>query len=110
MNAKYFGLRILDFGLTNMRKHFGFWICDFGLTKKTASPPARGRDAGFRQSKIQNPKSKMARRAFTMIELLVVITIIAILMALSVQVVGAFLTQARSTATETTIRKIHGVL
>jgi len=50
------------------------------------------------------------RAAFTIIELLVVITIIGILMTLVIQVVGAFLTQARDSATKATINKNQGLI
>lgn len=51
-----------------------------------------------------------ARSGFTIIELLIVVTIIAVLMALTLRVVGAFVTAARESATQTTIRKIQGLL
>jgi prepilin-type N-terminal cleavage/methylation domain-containing protein len=53
---------------------------------------------------------RLARGGFTILELLIVITIISVLLLLTVQVVGAFITQARDTATQTTIRKIQSLL
>lgn len=50
------------------------------------------------------------RKGFTMIELLVVITIISILMTISIKVAGSMIDLARHSATETTIRKIQGIL
>lgn len=50
------------------------------------------------------------RPSFTLIELLVVISIISVLMLLTVRVIGAFMSQAKASATETTIRKIQGLL
>ena len=67
--------------------------------------------AGTDSKRIGPPGSPRfaARRAFTIIELLVVITIIAVLMTLVISVVGAFITQARDAATKTTIGKIQGL-
>lgn len=59
---------------------------------------------------IRTARPRSHAGGFTLIELLVVITIIAVLMTLVVQAVGAFIGQARSAATETTIRKINGLL
>ncbi|MFN0050540.1 MAG: hypothetical protein ACKV0T_00015 [Planctomycetales bacterium] len=61
------------------------------------------------------PKTSLPHRrspsaAFTVVELLVVVTIIAVLMTLTIRVVGSFLGQARASATETTIRKIQSLL
>jgi prepilin-type N-terminal cleavage/methylation domain-containing protein len=50
------------------------------------------------------------RRAFTLVELLIVIGIIAILMSLTFSVMYGLTTQAESEATAATIRKIDGVL
>ena len=53
---------------------------------------------------------RLARRgAFTLMELLVVITIIGVLMTLVIQVVGAFITQARDSATKATVGKLQGL-
>lgn len=56
------------------------------------------------------PTRQASRRGFTIIELLIVISIIAILLTLTVRVVGAFITAARESATQTTIRKIQGLI
>lgn len=45
-----------------------------------------------------------------MIELLVVVSIISVLAYIALRVVGGVMTQARNSATETTIRKIHTLL
>lgn len=60
----------------------------------------------------QNPKSefRIPNSGFTVIELLVVVTIIAVLMTLVVQVVGQFLTMARDAATKSTIAKTQGLI
>ena len=50
------------------------------------------------------------RRAFTLVELMIVIGIIAILMSLTFSVMYGLTTQAESEATAATIRKIDGVL
>jgi prepilin-type N-terminal cleavage/methylation domain-containing protein len=50
------------------------------------------------------------RSGFTLVELLIVMSIIAVLLALTVGVVGAFVTAARDAATQATIRKIQGQL
>src|SRR5262245_50909560 len=50
------------------------------------------------------------RAGFTIVELLIVITIIAVLMTLVLKVVGAYILSARETATRTTIQKIHKLL
>jgi prepilin-type N-terminal cleavage/methylation domain-containing protein len=55
-------------------------------------------------------KSERPRRGFTIIELLVVVVIIAVLMTLTIYVVGSFVTQAREAATQATIRKIQSML
>lgn len=55
-------------------------------------------------SEIPNPKS-----GFTVIELLVVVTIIAILMSIVISIVGAFLTQARDASTKSTLGKVQGL-
>jgi prepilin-type N-terminal cleavage/methylation domain-containing protein len=81
------------------------------------------------RAKIQNPKSVIQNpnlpplgrgrrggsrytlsRGFTLVEILTVITIIAILMTLTVSVVGAFIGQARETATTTTLTKIQALM
>jgi len=67
------------------------------------------RISNFVNSEIRNSKSEI-RLAFTLIELMVVITIIAILATLTLQVVGGLVGQARETATKTTISKIQGLL
>lgn len=56
------------------------------------------------------PSTRPARGGFTIIELLIVISIIAVLLTITLQVVGAFITAARESATQTTIRKIQGLL
>ena len=50
------------------------------------------------------------RRAFTLVELLIVIGIIAILMSLTFSVMYNLTAQAESEATATTIRKIDAIL
>lgn len=50
------------------------------------------------------------RSAFTIVELLVVISIIAVLFTLTVKVVGAFVNNARESATQATLHKIRGAL
>lgn len=52
----------------------------------------------------------MRRRGFTLVELLVVITIIAILLTLTIRVVGSVITVSRESATQTTIRKVQALL
>jgi prepilin-type N-terminal cleavage/methylation domain-containing protein len=49
------------------------------------------------------------RSAFTVIELLVVVTIIAILMSMVVSIIGVFITQARDAATKSTLNKVQGL-
>src|SRR5947207_1752252 len=49
------------------------------------------------------------RSGFTIIELLVVVTIIAVLMSITIRIVGAFLTQARDASTKTTLNKVQGL-
>jgi prepilin-type N-terminal cleavage/methylation domain-containing protein len=62
------------------------------------------------KSEIRNPKSPVnPKSGFTIIELLVVITIIAILMTLVVSVMGAFISQARDAATKSTLNKVQGL-
>lgn len=51
-----------------------------------------------------------SRRGFTLVELLIVISIMAVLLLLTVQVMGALLTNAREAATQTTIRKVQRML
>jgi prepilin-type N-terminal cleavage/methylation domain-containing protein len=65
------------------------------------------RDGG-RTTESKTMKTK--RRGFTLVETLVVITIIAILMTLSLQVVGGALEQSRVSATQATISKIQGMI
>ena len=50
------------------------------------------------------------RRAFTLLELLIVITIIAVLMGLSVSVMFGIVSQAEEEATVTTVRKVDALL
>ena len=50
------------------------------------------------------------RSAFTLIELLTVVTIIAILMTLTLQVVGGLISQARDSATKATLAKVQTLL
>ncbi len=52
----------------------------------------------------------LARTGFTMIELMVVVTVITILAAISLQVVGGLIFQARHSATVATIEKIERLL
>ncbi|MBI3865191.1 MAG: type II secretion system protein [Planctomycetia bacterium] len=61
------------------------------------------------RTKIRNPKSEI-RNGFTLVELLMVITIIAILMSITIAVVGAFIGQARDSATTTTLSKIQSLM
>jgi len=56
------------------------------------------------------PALRSPRAGFTMMELLTVVTIIAILMTLLIQVVGAFITQARDSATKATVEKNQGLI
>jgi prepilin-type N-terminal cleavage/methylation domain-containing protein len=76
---------------------FGFWILDFGLgtawghglkleARRGAELERRLRPSPGVQSKIENRKSKM-RRAFTLIELMVVITIILLISAIALPTV-----------------------
>lgn len=51
-----------------------------------------------------------SRKGFTLVELLVVVTIIAVLFSLAVAAVGSLINTARESATETTIRKITSML
>src|SRR5262249_26300440 len=55
-------------------------------------------------------RTSATRRSFTLVELMVVITIIAILATISLQVVGGLIGQARDAATRATISKIQGLL
>lgn len=57
-----------------------------------------------------NRRRRSRRSAFTLVEILVVVSIIAILVTLTIRVVGSFMNQARAAATETTIRKVQGLL
>ncbi|HEY3968783.1 MAG TPA: type II secretion system protein [Planctomycetaceae bacterium] len=59
-----------------------------------------------------NPAARWgdSRSGFTLVEIMMVVTIIAILMTLTVKVVGAFLDQARSTATQSTLSKIQSLM
>jgi prepilin-type N-terminal cleavage/methylation domain-containing protein len=50
------------------------------------------------------------RRSFTLVELMVVITIIAILATITLGVVGGLLSQARDSATRATLSKVQGLL
>lgn len=50
------------------------------------------------------------RRAFTLIELLIVVTIISVLAALTMRVVGSMVDGARKRATQATMKKIQGIL
>src|SRR5262249_53581084 len=62
-------------------------------------------------SALRIPHSALRRRAsFTIIELLVVITIIAVLATITLGVVGGLLGQARDTATKATLSKIQGLI
>ncbi|MSR58940.1 MAG: prepilin-type N-terminal cleavage/methylation domain-containing protein [Planctomycetaceae bacterium] len=54
--------------------------------------------------------ANFTRGGFTLVELLIVITIISVLLLLTVQVVGTALTYSREAATQATIRKIQGML
>ena len=53
---------------------------------------------------------RLRRDGFTLVELLVVITIIAIMFAIFTAVVGSMLSRARRSATQATILKIHRVI
>jgi prepilin-type N-terminal cleavage/methylation domain-containing protein len=64
---------------------------------------------GSTSRRLRHPAG-ILRPSFTLIELLVVISIISVLMLLTVRVIGAFISQAKASATETTIRKIQGLL
>jgi prepilin-type N-terminal cleavage/methylation domain-containing protein len=59
-----------------------------------------------------NPPARWAERraAFTLVEILTVVTIIAILMTITVAVVGGLLGQAREAATNTTLSKIQSLM
>src|SRR5437016_1634334 len=50
------------------------------------------------------------RCSFTLIEILIAVSIIAILLIITLQVVGALLTQGRDSATKATISKIQSIL
>lgn len=52
----------------------------------------------------------MKRRGFTLVEILIVVSIISVLLYFAVQVMGALLTNAREAATQTTIRKVQRML
>ncbi|MGV2336491.1 MAG UNVERIFIED_CONTAM: type II secretion system GspH family protein [Planctomycetaceae bacterium] len=54
--------------------------------------------------------SNTARLGFTLVELLIVIAIIAVLMGLSLSVMSGLTSQAEQEATNTTIRKLDGLL
>src|SRR6266478_3984097 len=88
------GFRISDFG-------FRIWKSTRGLSTN-----------GARQRQIRNPKSKIRNyhTSFTLVELMVVITIIAILATIALGVVGGLIGQARAGATKATISKIQGLL
>ncbi len=51
-----------------------------------------------------------SRKGFTLLELLIVISIIAVLLTLVVKATGTFITMSRESATETTIRKVSSML
>ncbi|MBS0204029.1 MAG: prepilin-type N-terminal cleavage/methylation domain-containing protein [Planctomycetes bacterium] len=59
---------------------------------------------------MMNVKQKSPRPGFTMIELMVVITIIALLMSLSIGAMFSFIAGAREAATATTIAKVNKLL
>lgn len=50
------------------------------------------------------------RRGFTMVELLIVITIIAVLATITIKVVGGFIATGREAQTQATIKKIQGLI
>jgi len=58
----------------------------------------------------RSPLTTHSRRAYTMVELLIVITVILFLMAVSTMVVGNVITSARIKATEATITKVNGMV
>ena len=94
---------------TNQSVYRGFSTSTYQCAR---SMPAR-RDLFHPPSSILHPLSSIRlirRSAFTLVELLVVITIIAVLMTLTISVVGAFITQARDAATKTTLNKIQGLV
>jgi prepilin-type N-terminal cleavage/methylation domain-containing protein len=65
------------------------------------NPPRLIRD----RAKIQNQRS-----AFTLVELLSAMAVVAILVTLVVQVIGSFLSQAKDSATKATLTKIQALL
>ncbi len=55
-------------------------------------------------------RRKTARRGFTLLELLIVVALIALLLSIAVFALGRTITQARETATRTTLLKVDGLL
>lgn len=88
--------------------NFGFWMLDFGLGEQRLS---HAHDP-LAKSKIQNPKSKIrpVRGAFTLIELLITITIISILSAAILGTAASALEAGRRSRTQSLITKINGLL
>ena len=80
----------------------------------------RSTGPAFRRTRSSAPQASLAtiggrigdlsRTAFTLVEILVVITIIGVLLTLTVGVVGAFLGQAREAATNVTLSKIQSLM
>ncbi len=85
--------------------------------KHAVGPPAKPQHAPPRPpltkgGRFRTPNSALrtSRSAFTLVEIMMVVTIIAILMTLTVKVVGAFLDQARNSATTSTLSKIQSLM
>lgn len=67
--------------------------------------PRRGGSAG-----LSFGRGRSSVRGFTLVELMIVITIISVLMVLTIQVMAAFISQARDSATRATLKKIQGLM
>ncbi|MDC0273535.1 type II secretion system GspH family protein [Planctomycetaceae bacterium] len=59
---------------------------------------------------ISNPKTSVRRRAFTLIELIVVMGIIAVIVSLVTMAVSTFQSNARVAATQTLLKKLDGLI